>query len=280
MSRKMLLSVKNLTISHLGRPIVDKLSLSVSSGELVALIGANGCGKTTLLSSLQAKHARDEAYFAGNDFVLSGHIDFPSGLSLIRLPQNLRKELEHLRGPSPGSESIRLEHRLRAEFNFDAEHDDPDRLSDGQLQKLALIRTLSAEADLMLLDEPSNYLDIDGLTAFESNVQDLKARGRGFLLISHDRTFVENVAHQLYLLQAETDMLTKRKSSGGTVVVPSVCCDWIGVSPRGPNYALSELPWGLDILSSMRFPQNTKSSIDFAYIFTKTSQKILTYCSE
>lgn len=194
MSHRMLLSVKNLTISHLGRPIVDKLTLSVASGELVALIGANGCGKSTLLSSLQAKHARDEDYFTGNDFVLSGHIDFPKDLSLTRLPQNLRRELKQLPGLSPDSESIGLEHRLRAEFNFDAGHDDPGRLSDGQLQKLALIRTLCAGADLILLDEPSNYLDLDSLSALESCIQNLKSRGHGFLLVTHDRTMTDNLA--------------------------------------------------------------------------------------
>ncbi|MDH3892756.1 MAG: ATP-binding cassette domain-containing protein [candidate division Zixibacteria bacterium] len=194
MSRKMLISAKNLTISHLGRPIVDKLTLSVSSGELVGLIGANGCGKSTLLATLQARQAGDEAYFTNNDFVLSGHIDFPNDLSLTRLPQNLRREPEILRDSSIDSAAIRLEHRLRTEFSFDAEHDDLSRLSDGQLQKLALIRTLSVEADLTLLDEPSNYLDIDGLTAFESCVRTMKGRGRGFLMVTHDRTMTDNLA--------------------------------------------------------------------------------------
>jgi len=190
----MLISSKDLTISHLGRALVDKLTLSVSAGELVALIGANGCGKSTFLDSLFARYRSDEGYFTRNDFRLTGSVNIASGTSLALLPQNLTASNRPNSPDGTDHKAARRERWLRRRFGLEASLTEAASLSDGQLQKLGLVRILAAEADLYLLDEPGNYLDLDALTAMEEVVIEQKNHGRGFLMVTHDRALTDSLA--------------------------------------------------------------------------------------
>jgi len=194
MSPKPLLNIKDLSVAFVNIKVLDSFSLSVVSGEIVAVLGANGCGKTTILNILLARHGMKPDYIEKNQVKLGGVIDFPKGLSLSYLPQNLRRDwTPDSVGPTDYSLAS-TESRLKEAIGFDAGDRPPEKLSDGQLQKLAIVKTLTAEADLYLLDEPTNYLDIDGITALEETLAQLRDRGRGVLMVTHDRTLTDNLA--------------------------------------------------------------------------------------
>jgi len=194
MSLRTLLNIKDLSVAFVNSKVLEGFSLSVGSGEIVAVLGANGCGKTTILNVLLARQGMNPDYMEKNQVKLGGVIDFPKNLTLSYLPQNLRRDWNpDAAGPTDYSLAS-TEARLTEAINLDINAKGPKELSDGQLQKLAIVKTLTAEADLYLLDEPTNYLDIDGITALEDTLGQLRDRGRGVLMVTHDRTLTDNLA--------------------------------------------------------------------------------------
>ena len=195
MPNKTLLHIKNLTVHYHLTKIIEGFALSVMSGEAVAIVGANGCGKTTILNVVRAYLLADQRFFRDNLVTWQGVIESPAGLRLAYLPQNLRAEYM----PPPRSVDLGQDAhttRLSEAFGCDAGDLAPSILSDGQLQKRALAETLSADADLFLLDEPTNYLDITGITALENQLQTLKRRRKGIILVTHDRELTNTVADE------------------------------------------------------------------------------------
>ncbi len=194
MSSKPLLNIKDLSIAFVNTKVLESFSLSVGSGEIVAVLGANGCGKTTILNVLLARQGMKPDYIERNQVKLGGVIDTPKGLTLSYLPQNLRRDLAPGALDTVDYSLAATEARLRKAISLDIDAREPEKLSDGQLQKLAIVKTLTAEADLYVLDEPTNYLDIDGITALEETLAQLRERGKGVLMVTHDRTLTDNLA--------------------------------------------------------------------------------------
>ncbi|MEY4591599.1 MAG: hypothetical protein RIR18_494 [Pseudomonadota bacterium] len=160
-------------------PMVGPVSLQVKRGEVVGLCGPNGIGKSTVLAAI-----------SGSATVFSGGIwrapDCKVTLqtqqqpSLQGLPLN-GHELLALTGASPAG----LPHWLTDKLTHRV-----DTLSGGQRQYLVLWAVLNSDADLILLDEPSNNLDVAGsqhlATAIRARAQRAKNRGAGVLLVSHE----------------------------------------------------------------------------------------------
>ncbi|MCK4657740.1 MAG: ATP-binding cassette domain-containing protein, partial [candidate division Zixibacteria bacterium] len=201
MSLRMLVNIKNVSISFQDNLLFEGLSFSVHKGELLAIIGANGCGKSTILNLLHSRITGDSSCFEGVDIHCAGSILFPPATDLIHLPQLLRtaESAPHfLDSLSPAKAA--LEKRLCGEFAVRIRTDSAAVLSDGELQKQAIIRALLEDRDLYLLDEPTNYLDIAGITAFEAYVHQLKRQGKGIILVTHDRTLTDNLADRTVLI--------------------------------------------------------------------------------
>jgi len=190
----MLVNTRDLSIAYTGNTVIEGISFSVTAGELLAVIGANGCGKSTLLNVLIAESRKDRDYLLRNDVIMSGHIDIAPGIVVAHLPQKLRKDDFQATTDELSYEKVSLEARLQESFDHTGGLSTGEHLSDGELQKAAVIRTLITDAELYLLDEPTNYLDIDGITAFEGYVARLKASGKGLVLVTHDRTLTDNLA--------------------------------------------------------------------------------------
>ena len=174
-----LFSIDALTAGY-ARPVVGPISLQLAAGEVLGIIGPNGCGKSTLLSAL-----------TGSARVFSGRIDKRPGLRLSLQQQQppLSEgvpfnggELLQLTGASPEGLPPWLAARLAERL---------DRLSGGQLQFLYLWACLQAPADAVLLDEPTNNLDPEGVIFLESALRRRAAEGTGLLLVSHDARFVD-----------------------------------------------------------------------------------------
>lgn len=185
-----LLRLDNVSTGWHG-PILGPLSLTVHRGEVVGLSGPNGIGKSTLLAAL----AGTARFFAGNYWKATGlRIAYQTQQQppLQGLPINGR-ELLALTGAStiglPAWLAGTLESRL-------------DHLSGGQRQYLALWAVLNSEADLILLDEPSNNLDLAGSQHLASAIRARAQRGAGILVVSHEAELLATACHHTIALEA------------------------------------------------------------------------------
>ncbi|MFZ5980208.1 MAG: ATP-binding cassette domain-containing protein [Candidatus Zixiibacteriota bacterium] len=212
MGYKPLINIKNLTLSYLNKTFFENLSLSVGQGEIVAVIGANGCGKTTLLDFILAAYTNEIDARREKNLIIKGELFLAPKTRLAYLPQNLRGEIAG-EGLYKANMTSAIYKRLLEEFSLarlnyqeryregkPIEDRDGEFLSEGERQKEAIAMVFGLLADVLLFDEPTNYLDIEGITVFEHELEQAAARGCGMLLVSHDRSLINNVADKTVYL--------------------------------------------------------------------------------
>src|SRR3954466_10532622 len=177
---------------HLGTtPLLTGATLSVGTGERVALVGRNGSGKSTLLGVA-----------AGEIQPESGTRFLQPGATLRTLPQEpgfggARTVWEHVEsGLGPADDPYRA--RWLLEQRGLTGEEEPGRLSGGEARRAALARALAPSPDILLLDEPTNHLDLPAIAWLEAEL----AQFRGALvLISHDRRFLERLSRAMVWLE-------------------------------------------------------------------------------
>jgi ATP-binding cassette subfamily F protein uup len=181
-----------------GRQIIDGLSMRLMRGDRVGLIGPNGAGKSTLLSILLGTLAPD-----------SGSVRLGTNLQVAYFDQ-LRAQLDPestvAETISPGSDWVEIgspvtgterKHIMSylTDFLFPAQRakSPVKMLSGGERNRLLLARLFARPANLVVLDEPTNDLDIESLELLEQKLQEYSGT---LLLVSHDRRFLDNVVTQ------------------------------------------------------------------------------------
>ena len=189
----LLLACRSLAKSFGPRPLFRDISISFDDEERTGLIGPNGSGKSTLLKIL-----------AGIELPDAGEIDARRQLKLAYLPQEdifppgvAAREVLAAAVPHGHAEEHELLTRadvLLGMAGFDRTDFAADSLSGGWRKRLAISRELMKEPDLLLLDEPTNHLDLDGVLWLEKL---LSGAPFSFLLVSHDRYFLENVTNRV-----------------------------------------------------------------------------------
>jgi ATPase subunit of ABC transporter with duplicated ATPase domains len=165
-------------VAGYGGPVLGPLSLRLAAGEVLGLWGPNGTGKSTLLKAL-----------LGQARVFSGRIRRAAGLGLSyqrqrpvrpsELPLTAREYVRYL-----GADEHALPSRLRPLATTRI-----DRLSGGQFQLLAVWAVLAGPARLVLLDEPTNNLDPDGIASLAVLLS--PRAERGVIVVSHERGFLD-----------------------------------------------------------------------------------------
>lgn len=176
--------------------LFNELAFTLRQGDRIGLIGHNGCGKSTLLGLL-----------SGTREATSGTIHVARACRLQHVEQHLPAELANLSLYdallAPVLEQPELHWRidsLLAELGFEHEtaHVPVHSLSGGQHTRLLLGRALLQEPNVLLLDEPSNHLDLPSLLWLEQFL--LTWRG-AFILVSHDQRLLDNVATRSWILR-------------------------------------------------------------------------------
>jgi len=182
-----MLSIESIDKGFGDQVLFEDASLQINPGERVGLVGRNGHGKTTLLNMI-----------AGTDHPDDGKITCPAGYRLGVLPQKIRFSKDTVRDEAmTGLPPHERDHYWKAEkilaglgFSVSDLDRDPHQFSGGFQVRLNLAKVLVAEPDLLILDEPTNYLDI---TSIRWITQFLIAWPREVLLVTHDRGFMDRV---------------------------------------------------------------------------------------
>ena len=191
------------------RAVIDKLSLRIMRGDRIGLIGPNGAGKSTLIRILLGTLAPD-----------SGKVRLGTNLRVAyfdQLREQLDPEATVADTISPGSDWIEIGAERKhivtylGDFLFPAQRakSPVKMLSGGERNRLLLARLFARTANLVVLDEPTNDLDIESLELLEERLQDYAGT---LLLVSHDRRFLDNVVTQT--LSAEGDGVWRENVGG------------------------------------------------------------------
>jgi ATP-binding cassette subfamily F protein uup len=190
-----LISLERAVKAYAHRTLLDGVSLGVSAGDRIGMVGRNGAGKSTLLALLAGRTAPD-----------SGRVTMAAGLRVGYLPQGdlLTGTVgEIVFGAGNGTAGVPWEAdpRVRAIMaellpgvGLDAQ---ADRLSGGERRRVALASLLVAEQDMLLLDEPTNHLDIEAIDWLGRH---LRERGSAVVVVSHDRWLLDHVSERTWEL--------------------------------------------------------------------------------
>jgi len=180
--KKVLISVQDGKVSYDGRTVCDHIHFEIRQGDRVALTGANGAGKSSILRTL-----------CGLGDALSGDVRIATGLVISHVPQ----ETDDLRGGMREYiQSRQLDETLFKAIlrNMDFEREAFDRdlstLSQGQKKKILLAASLCVPAHLYVWDEPLNYIDVLSRVQVEQLIGMCQPT---LLLVEHDRMFLEKV---------------------------------------------------------------------------------------
>jgi ABC transport system ATP-binding/permease protein len=191
MARAVLLSCQAVSKAYGTRSLFDGLSLGLFEGDHVGLVGPNGSGKSTLLRILAGLDTPDRGARSVRSGVRIGYVAqdpiFPAGVTVEDVLATALVDVHE--ADRPGRMALALGRAGLAE-----RHAAVDTLSGGGQKRLAIACELAAAPDVLLMDEPTNHLDLDGIVWLE---QMLHEEARAFVVVSHDRYFLEHVAERM-----------------------------------------------------------------------------------
>lgn len=210
-----MLEVKNLVKKFDNNTVLNGISFKVNKGDVVAIIGPSGCGKTTLLRCLNMieKPTSGDIYFE-NVKINDPHTD----LSKVRQKMGMVFQQFNLFPHLTVSDNITLapiKHKklsksaankrmmsLLKMINLSNKKDSyPSELSGGQMQRVAIVRSLIMDPDIILFDEPTSALDPEMVDEVLNLIKMIADDGMTMLIVSHELDFVKKCANKFLFLE-------------------------------------------------------------------------------
>lgn len=226
-SGKLVAELKHVNMQYAGKPLLQDFSMTVQRGDRIGLIGANGSGKSTLLRIILGQLEPD-----------AGEVKLGTKMDVAYFDQlrgQLDPEKSVIDNVSGGRESVDINGRQRhiisylQDFLFSPERarTPVKALSGGECNRLLLARLFSQPANVLVLDEPTNDLDIETLELLE---EILLAFEGTILLVSHDRRFLDNVVTSSVVFEGDARV---REYVGGYK-------DWLRQRPQPVHQAQAD----------------------------------------
>lgn len=199
-SGKLVMEVQNISKEFEGKPLIHDFSFALMRGDKVGLIGANGVGKTTLLKILLGDLQPDTGAIRHGTKMEVAYFD--------QMRQQLELEKSVIDNVAEGRERITINGDSRHIISYlESFLFSPQRartpvkaLSGGERNRLLLARLFSKPANVLVLDEPTNDLDVETLELLESILVDFPGT---VLLVSHDRAFLDNVVSSSLVFEGD-----------------------------------------------------------------------------
>jgi polar amino acid transport system ATP-binding protein len=209
------LEVRNLASAYGALSVLKGVSLTLSKGEVVALIGPSGSGKSTVLRVLMGL-----THPTGGEVLIDGApIDYSrpqsvraarDRMAIVFQQYNLFQNMDVMRNVTIAP--VKIKKRRRAEVEAEAarllakvgladkHHAFPDELSGGQQQRVAIARALALRPEILLLDEVTSALDPELVNEVLDTIRGLAAEGMTMLIVSHEMGFVREVASKVVMM--------------------------------------------------------------------------------
>ncbi len=199
----LVIEAKNLSKAYGDRLLINDLSFSVPPGAIIGVIGPNGAGKTTLCSMITGKEQPSSGLIRLGETVKLAYVD--------QTRDNLDPEKSIWEVISDGNDIIELgsiqvnSRAYVARFNFTGQDQQKKVgiLSGGERNRVHLARILKGGANVILLDEPTNDLDVNTLRALEEAIENF---GGCAMVISHDRWFLDRVATHILAFEGNSNV--------------------------------------------------------------------------
>jgi ATP-binding cassette subfamily F protein uup len=229
-----LIDAQGLKASRPNRPLFDNISLTLSDGDRIGVVGLNGCGKSTLLRILSGDYSPD-----------SGVVRYGRGARIGMLAQqpvlpkgSVRDAVgEDWRGEA-------MLDRLGMSGLIDAQ---TNELSGGQQKRVALAKLLVSEWDALILDEPTNHLDLDAIAYLEEWLANFRG---GLILVTHDRHVLDRVTTKVLEIdrgKAYLHMPANRNAGSGYAAYLAARIEReeqaVNAEQKRKNLARTELAW-------------------------------------
>jgi iron complex transport system ATP-binding protein len=212
------LNAKDLTLKYDQRCVVDRLSAEIPEGKVTMIVGANACGKSTLLRGLSRLlkpaggsvtldgkdiHARPARELARTLGLLPQHPTAPDGITVRDLVGRGRYPHQGFFRSWSDKDDAAVQRALKATETLDLAGRDVDELSGGQRQRVWIAMALAQETDVLLLDEPTTYLDLAHQVEVLDLVTDLnRKRGTTVAIVLHDLNLAARYADNVIAMKS------------------------------------------------------------------------------
>ncbi len=213
-----MIEIKDIYKSFNGNTVLDGVSVSIGKGDVVAIIGPSGTGKSTFLRCIDLLEKPERGAISLDDFqfdyVLHAKkdiIELRKRIGMVFQQFNLFKKKTALENVMEGLIVVKKKSREEAEKIAEKElslvglsdRSDyyPQHLSGGQQQRVAIARALAMEPELLLFDEPTSALDPELVEEVLQTIRKIAENGNTMILVSHEMSFVYNVATKVIFLE-------------------------------------------------------------------------------
>jgi ATP-binding cassette subfamily F protein uup len=196
-----ILELHKISKSYPDKPILDKFEYVFQKGERIGIIGKNGTGKSTFLNILSGQDQPDSGKVIVGDTIKFGYytqkgIEIKEGQKVIDVIREFGDYIPLMKGKQISAQQL-LERFL---FDRKKQYDFVDKLSGGERKRLYLCTILIQNPNFLILDEPTNDLDIVTLNVLESFLLDFQGC---LMVVSHDRYFMDKIVDHLFVFRGD-----------------------------------------------------------------------------
>jgi ABC transport system ATP-binding/permease protein len=196
-----IIEIEHISKSFDGRPIINDFSYTFKKGDRIGLAGKNGTGKSTLLNIITSQLTPDEGKVETGETTVFGYYK-QGGLTFDpkeRVIDIVKSDAEYIK---MADGSVITASALLTLFLFPPkkQHGMVEKLSGGEKKRLNLMKVLMQNPNFLILDEPTNDLDIDTLNVLEEFLENFPGI---LMLVSHDRYLLDKMSDQLFIMEGE-----------------------------------------------------------------------------
>lgn len=202
-----MIEISNVTKTLKKQKVLDDVTVTFEKGKIYGLRGKNGAGKTMLLRAISGLINIDEGQIIIDGKRLHKDMDFPDSLGILIENSNLLEELTAVKNLTLLSKikkkvgPIEIRNAIERVGLNPADKKTVRKFSLGMKQRFAIAQAVFEAPDIVLLDEPTNAIDEDGVEIVKKILLEEKARGAVIVIASHDLEELQEIADEIYMMK-------------------------------------------------------------------------------